>query len=533
MPTAATLDGGDVLRTGDTLHVGLSSRTDAAGVAALAAFAAPHGLTVRAVPLAAGLHLKSVVTLADPRTLVLQAGAVDPAAFPGLDVIEVPEPVGANVLALGRRVLVSTAAPITAARLPRAASTSSASTSRSSTRETAPSPACRCGSPRPRTGARDAADLIPSPRMTDDSGQGPDDTVASARAGGPSPARLGHGDVVGERWRLDEFLKGGGMGRVWRATDLRLGEPVALKLMDPAIVETDAARARFMREAQAAARVRGANVVQVLDFDVDAATRVPYLAMELLHGEDLAERLTRGPLPFDETVAVLAGICGAIARAHRLQVIHRDLKPGNIFLTDGDDGPETKVLDFGIVKLDGVDTRHPLTNVGATLGTVSYMSPEQIADAQRVDHRTDLWSIAVIAYECLTGRRPFRGDSLLELIHEICYSAPVAPSRLASVPPASTRGSPARPSGTATTASPAPATCSTRSSSSASPPPPAPVAAPTRRSTPRTAGRPTPTRSTSACSRTSPSKMPSCATSSTARTSTSCPAARASARPSS
>ena len=270
--------------------------------------------------------------------------------------------------------------------------------------------------------------------MTDDSGQDPDDTVASARAGGPSPARLGHGAVVGERWRLDEFLKGGGMGRVWRATDLRLGEPVALKLMDPAIVETDAARARFMREAQAAARVRGANVVQVLDFDVDAATRVPYLAMELLHGEDLAERLTRGPLPFDETVAVLAGICGAIARAHRLQVIHRDLKPGNIFLTDGDDGPETKVLDFGIVKLDGVDTRHPLTNVGATLGTVSYMSPEQIADAQRVDHRTDLWSIAVIAYECLTGRRPFRGDSLLELIHEICYSAPVAPSRLASVP---------------------------------------------------------------------------------------------------
>lgn len=117
MSTDAILDGGDVLRTGDTLHVGRSSRTDAAGVAALTAFAAPHGLTVRAVPLAAGLHLKSVVTLADPRTLVLQAGALDPAAFPGLDVIEVPEPVGANVLALGRRVLVSTAAPITAARL--------------------------------------------------------------------------------------------------------------------------------------------------------------------------------------------------------------------------------------------------------------------------------------------------------------------------------------------------------------------------------------------------------------------------------
>ena len=271
--------------------------------------------------------------------------------------------------------------------------------------------------------------------MSDDSSNGTDDTVSSSvKATAAAPARLGHGDVVGERWRLDEFLKRGGMGRVWRATDLRLGEPVAIKLMDPAIVETDAARARFLREAQAAARVRGPNVVQVLDFAVDAATRIPYLAMELLHGEDLAERLTRGPLPYEQTVDLLAGTCSAIARAHRLQVVHRDLKPGNIFLADGDAGLEHKVLDFGIVKLDGVDTRHPLTMTGATLGTVSYMSPEQIADAQRVDHRTDLWSLAVIAYECLTGRRPFRGDSLLELIHEICYSTPVPPSRLASVP---------------------------------------------------------------------------------------------------
>jgi serine/threonine protein kinase/class 3 adenylate cyclase len=272
--------------------------------------------------------------------------------------------------------------------------------------------------------------------MSEDSAQGTDDTVVSPKSGDGSdaPSRLGHGDVVGERWRLDEFLKRGGMGRVWKATDLRLREPVALKLMDPALVETDAARARFMREAQAAARVRGPNVVQVLDFDVDAATRVPYLAMELLHGEDLAERLARGPLAFDVTADLVAGICNAIGRAHRLQVVHRDLKPGNVFLSDGDAGPECKVLDFGIVKLDGQVTRNPLTLTGATLGTVSYMSPEQIADAQKVDHRTDLWSIAVLAYECLTGRRPFRGDSLLELIHEICYSAPVPPSRLAIVP---------------------------------------------------------------------------------------------------
>ncbi len=273
--------------------------------------------------------------------------------------------------------------------------------------------------------------------MAEEDARGSATTVATARRGAGAQSRLARGDVVGERWRLEEFLKGGGMGRVWRATDLRLLEPVALKLMDPALVGTDAARERFIREAQAAAKLRGANVVQVLDFNVDDASGVPYLAMELLHGEDLAERLSRGPLGFEETQAILLGVCGAIARAHRLQIVHRDLKPANIFLSEGDEGLVPKVLDFGIVKLgvDGLTRKDaPLTFAGATLGTVSYMSPEQIADAQRVDHRADLWSLGVIAYECLTGRRPFRGESLLELVHEICYGAPVPPSRLAEVP---------------------------------------------------------------------------------------------------
>ena len=117
MTAPAHLDGGDVLRIGDTLYVGRSSRTDAAGIAALAAFAEPHRLTVRSVPLAAGLHLKSVVTLVDPHTLVLLADTVDPTAFTGLEILETREPPGANVLALGSRVLVAAAAPQTAARL--------------------------------------------------------------------------------------------------------------------------------------------------------------------------------------------------------------------------------------------------------------------------------------------------------------------------------------------------------------------------------------------------------------------------------
>ncbi|WP_437507932.1 protein kinase domain-containing protein [Sorangium sp. So ce1099] len=257
-------------------------------------------------------------------------------------------------------------------------------------------------------------------------------------SGSPGPkSRLGPGDVVGERWRIEELLRRGGMGRVFRATDLRLGGPAALKLMDPAIVGTEKARARFLLEAQTAAMLRGTNVVQVLDFNVDAATQVPYIAMELLRGEDLAERLARGPLSYDETVAVIGDVCSAIGKAHRMGIVHRDLKPANVFLVDDDERPLCKVLDFGIVKLEdlGLDRQGaPQTDAGATLGTVSYMSPEQIANARGVDGRADLWSIGVIAYECMTGRRPFRGESLFELVHKICFDVPVAPSRVADVP---------------------------------------------------------------------------------------------------
>jgi len=249
---------------------------------------------------------------------------------------------------------------------------------------------------------------------------------------------LGRGDVVGGRWRLDEFLDSGGMGRVWRATDLRLNESVAVKLMNPSIVKTDTARARFLREAQAAAKLRGPNVVSVLDFDIDAQTSTPYMAMELLRGEDLARRLGRGRLGYLPSVAVIADVCAAIGRAHRLQIVHRDLKPANIFLVDDQGaGPVTKVLDFGIVKLGRElisEPGRPLTHPGVALGTLSYMSPEQVEDAQSVDHRADLWSIAVITYECLTGHRPFQAESIVKLIQLICFGAAPAPSTHAEVP---------------------------------------------------------------------------------------------------
>ncbi|WP_437297237.1 protein kinase domain-containing protein [Sorangium sp. So ce426] len=275
--------------------------------------------------------------------------------------------------------------------------------------------------------------------MSDESARRPHQaTKPSARGSDSTGARgVGPGDVVGQHFRIDELLKKGGMGRVYRATDLRLGEPIALKLMDPAIVGTERARARFFREAQTAARLRSKNVVQLLDFNVDAATQVPYIAMELLRGEDLAQRIARGPLSYEETKAILGDVCSAIAKAHRMDIIHRDIKPANVFLVEDDDGPLCKVLDFGIVKLGdlGLDPQGaPQTDAGATLGTVSYMSPEQIADARGVDLRADLWSIGVIAYECMTGQRPFRGESLFELVHKICFDVPAPPSRLADVP---------------------------------------------------------------------------------------------------
>jgi serine/threonine protein kinase/class 3 adenylate cyclase len=270
-----------------------------------------------------------------------------------------------------------------------------------------------------------------------------DDTQPLPRGSGsgqrPTTRELGRGDIVGGRWRLEEFLNSGGMGRVWRATDLRLAESVAIKVMDPALVETELARARFMREAQAAAKLRGPNVVSVLDFDVDEQRQVPYMAMELLRGEDLARRLSRGPLGYLPTLAVIADVCSAIARAHRMQIVHRDLKPANVFLVDDDgSGPLAKVLDFGIVKL-GLDIisqdKGPLTLSGAALGTISYMSPEQIENAQAVDHRADLWSLSVITYECLTGRRPFQAESVVELVRSICFGSAPAPSSVAEVPP--------------------------------------------------------------------------------------------------
>jgi len=248
-------------------------------------------------------------------------------------------------------------------------------------------------------------------------------------------ADWGPGTVILGRYRLDSILGRGGMGSVWRAEHLQLRSPVAVKLLDSAISDNQQMLARFMREAQSAAALRSPHVVQIFDYGVEAGTA--FIAMELLQGESLADRLTRlKQLPSEEVIRFLAQVLRAIGKAHEAGIVHRDLKPDNIFICA--DEPEfAKVLDFGVAKV----TRGELTaatgsrtQTGMMIGTPYYMSPEQ-TQAKEVDARADLWAIAVIAFECFVGRRPFTGDSFGELVIAICTLPVPVPSQNASVPP--------------------------------------------------------------------------------------------------
>lgn len=228
------------------------------------------------------------------------------------------------------------------------------------------------------------------------------------------------------------------MGSVWRAEHLTLNSPVAVKLLEPAVAGEPLGLARFMREARAAAKLRSPHVVQILDHGVDEG--VPYIAMELLEGEPLANRLAReGRLSLTETVRIITHIARALSRAHAVGIIHRDLKPDNVFLTrDDDDQQLAKLLDFGIVKsLQGVlETRsEQSTGPGILVGTPYYASPEQAQGTHVLDHRSDVWALGVIAFECLIGERPFRGESLGDVLLEICVQPMPVPSKRGPVPP--------------------------------------------------------------------------------------------------
>jgi serine/threonine-protein kinase len=241
--------------------------------------------------------------------------------------------------------------------------------------------------------------------------------------------------VVAGKFRLKRKIGQGGMGSVWEATHLGLDIPCAVKFIEGDFVAHPEAQARFEREAKAAALVRSSHVVQILDHGVWENT--PYIAMELLEGEDLRARLavcrTMHPA---ELVPIVEQVCRVLTKAHAAQIVHRDLKPDNIFLVREDDREVVKVLDFGIAKhrktaLDG--SGH--TRTGAILGSPNYMSPEQAEGNKDVDHRSDLWSLAVIVYRAVTGVLPFDSDGLGDLIMRIVHKPIPVPSAFAPVPP--------------------------------------------------------------------------------------------------
>lgn len=245
------------------------------------------------------------------------------------------------------------------------------------------------------------------------------------------------GSLLTDRYCLIAKLGQGGMGAVWRAEDRALNIEVAIKLIDPALVESPLAMARFQQEAHAAARLRSTHIVHINDYGVDDASGQPYIAMDLLEGESLQQRLDReGHLPFAELQHILSQVARGLELAHSKGIVHRDLKPENVFIAREGGSEVVKVLDFGIAKSLGELERSAglKTGDGQVLGTPYYMSPEQAKAMSSVDHRTDIWAFGVIAFEAATGFRPFEGENLASLVLSICSGTKRDPADFAAVP---------------------------------------------------------------------------------------------------
>ena len=242
------------------------------------------------------------------------------------------------------------------------------------------------------------------------------------------------GTILANRFQLVRELGRGTMGTVWLAQHLTLDVRCAVKFMTAEAAREPAYTARFALEARAIAQIQSPNIVRVLDYDL--WNGVPFIAMELLVGEDLAARLQRVPkLGGAGTCRIVAHVARGLSRVHSAGIVHRDLKPENIFLAREGDDEVAKLVDFGIAKFEGRAGRR--TQVGEVLGTPAYMSPEQTRCAQTIDARADLWSLGAIAFECLTGRLAFDGGSLADIFARILVQPLPIPSHLApELPPA-------------------------------------------------------------------------------------------------
>lgn len=246
-------------------------------------------------------------------------------------------------------------------------------------------------------------------------------------------------ELVANKYQVTRLIGRGGMGSVWEGIHVTLGNRVAIKFIETDYADNEEARTRFENEARAAAKLNSKHVVQVFDYGVMPDGR-PFIVMEYLSGESLDARLERcGCMSLADTTRIITQVGRALVKAHASGIVHRDLKPENIFLVhDDDDGTDiAKVVDFGIAKFTdtamGVSSS---TRTGSVLGTPYYMSPEQARGLRSVDYRSDLWSLGVIVFRCLTGRYPFEGEAIGDLLVKICTAQLPIPSQVAPTPPA-------------------------------------------------------------------------------------------------
>ncbi len=244
------------------------------------------------------------------------------------------------------------------------------------------------------------------------------------------------GTMINDRYLIQAKLAVGGFGSIYRATQVKNNRKVAIKVMHAELSEDRHLVARFRREAVTLCSLRDAHTVTTYELD-HASDGRPFLVMELLEGRNLLELFrATGPLPWRRMLAIARAVCSALSEAHGLGIVHRDLKPANIFLEDRAGGDFVKVLDFGIAKImqgSGIDDGSELTVTGQAVGTLEYMAPEQLIGGN-CDGRTDIYTLGVVAYEMIVGRRPFASAGVLDLLSTQLAQKPPKPGLFVPLP---------------------------------------------------------------------------------------------------